>query len=126
MLLFEINLDFRLKYDVVYLPVDYSINLSIGYAFINIVDPMHIILFHEKFYRKSWVFVNSNKICDLTYANYQGKEEIIKHFKKGKVLKMDDELKRPLILPTPFPLPKVELPIVNLIIYTFRDLKIIY
>ena len=44
------------------------------------------------------------------YAKIQGKKELISHFEKGKVLSFDSEEKRPLILPTPNPLPKVKLP----------------
>ena len=35
---------------------------------------------------------------------------LISHFEKGKVLSMDSEDKRPLILPTPNPLPNINLP----------------
>ena len=54
---------------------------------------------------------NSEKICELVYAKIQGKKELISHFEKGKVLSFDSEEKRPLILPTPNPLPKIKLPI---------------
>ena len=59
---------------------------------------------------KKWKRFNSEKICELVYAKIQGKKELISHFEKGKVLSFDSEEKRPLILPTPNPLPKVKLP----------------
>ena len=60
---------------------------------------------------KKWKRFNSEKICELVYAKIQGKKELISHFEKGKVLSFDSEEKRPLILPTPNPLPKIKLPI---------------
>ena len=60
---------------------------------------------------KKWKRFNSEKICELVYAKIQGKKELISHFEKGKVLSFDSEEKRPLILPTPNPLPQVKLPI---------------
>ena len=74
------------------------------------MEPFHIILFYELYRGKKWKKFNSDKICELLYAKFQGKKELIAHFEKGKVLSMDSEDKRPLILPTPNPLPKINLP----------------
>jgi hypothetical protein len=110
----EINVDFANKYDLFYLPIDYSNNCNLGFAFINFVDSMHIILFFDQFRGRKWNKFNSDKICELAYAKFQGKSELINHFEKGAVLKYVTEDKRPLILPTPKLLPKVQLPIVKI------------
>ena len=47
----------------------------------------------------------------MLYAKFQGKKELISHFEKGKVLSFESEEKRPLILATPNPLPKINLPL---------------
>lgn len=107
----EINVEFKNKYDVFYLPIDYGNKCNLGFAFINFVDPLHIISFYDMYRGKKWKRFNSEKICELVYAKIQGKKELISHFEKGKVLSFDSEEKRPLILPTPNPLPKIKLPI---------------
>ena len=106
----EINANFKYTYDIFYLPIDYVNKCNLGFAFINFVEPFHIILFYELYRGKKWKKFNSDKICELLYAKFQGKKELIAHFEKGKVLSMDSEDKRPLILPTPNPLPKINLP----------------
>ena len=106
----EINTYFKHTYDIFYLPIDYVNKCNLGFAFINFVEPFHIILFYELYRGKKWKKFNSDKICELLYAKFQGKKELVAHFEKGKVLSMDSEEKRPLILPTPNPLPKINLP----------------
>ena len=106
----EINTYFKFTYDIFYLPIDYVNKCNLGFAFINFVEPFHIILFYELYIGKKWKKFNSDKICDLLYAKFQGKKELIAHFEKGKVLSFESEEKRPLILPTPNPLPKINLP----------------
>ena len=107
----EINIDFKDKYDIFYLPIDYENKCNLGFAFINFVESLQIIEFYDLYKGKKWKKFNSEKICELVYAKYQGKKELINHFEKGKVLSFESEEKRPLILPTPNPLPKISIPI---------------
>ena len=107
----EINNNFKYTYDIFYLPIDYINKCNLGFAFINFVEPFHIILFYEIYRGKKWKKFNSDKVCDLLYAKYQGRKELISHFEKGKVLSFENEDKRPLILPVPHPLPKINIPI---------------
>lgn len=72
------------KFDCFYLPFDYEMNGNRGYAFINFVHPLHILLFYEKFERKSWNFFESKKICELNNAKFQGIQEIKKHARNYK------------------------------------------
>ena len=106
----EINKYFKNTYDIFYLPIDYINKCNLGFAFINFVEPFHIILFYDIYYGKKWKKFNSDKICELLYAKFQGRKELINHFEKGKVLSFESEEKRPLILPVPNPLPKINLP----------------
>jgi hypothetical protein len=107
----EINVEFKNKYDLFYLPIDYGNKCNLGFAFINFVDSFHIINFYDLYRGKKWKRFNSEKTCELLYAKIQGKKDLILHFEKGKVLSFDSEDKRPLILPTPNPLPNIEIPI---------------
>ena len=106
----EINIEFKNKYDLFYLPIDYGNKCNLGFAFINFVDSFHIIYFYDLYRGKKWKRFNSEKTCELLYAKIQGKKDLISHFEKGKVLSFDSEDKRPLILPTPNPLPNIEIP----------------
>ena len=70
---------FEGKYDCLYMPFDYENGGNKGYAFVNLTSPYHVLLFHEFFNNKCWLYFESKKICELNYANFQGIEEIQKH-----------------------------------------------
>ena len=108
----EINGEFENKYDLFYLPIDYINNCNLGFAFINFVHPMHIVQFYSRYRGRKWRKFNSEKICELAYAKFQGRRDLIAHFEKGSVLNYATEDKRPLILPTPSTLPKIQMPMV--------------
>lgn len=72
----EIDSSFWGKYDYINLPIDYERKLNLGYAFINFVDPLHIILFYETYHDKKWTKYKSEKKMDMTYADKQGKKDI--------------------------------------------------
>ena len=113
----EINGNFKDTYDIFYLPIDYVNKCNLGFAFINFVESFHIIMFYDLYRGKKWKKFNSDKKCELLYAKFQGKNELISHFEKGKVLSFNSEDKRPLILPTPNPLPKINLPLKYLTLF---------
>ena len=83
-ILIEALNEFNGKYDCLYMPYDYEKNGNKGYAFINFVNPLHILYFYEKFNGKKWVHFESNKICELNCAHFQGINEIQKHAKNYK------------------------------------------
>ena len=72
----EIDSSFWGKYDYINLPIDYERKLNLGYAFINFVDPLHIILFYETYHDKKWQKYKSEKKMDMNYAIKQGKKDI--------------------------------------------------
>ena len=86
MLLKELE-EFNGKFDCVYMPYDFENSGNKGYAFINFIHPLHILLFHDKFQNKKWIYCESKKICELNSANFQGINEIQKHAKNYKGLK---------------------------------------
>jgi hypothetical protein len=108
----DLNVELKGKFDLLYLPLDYVNNCNLGFAFINFVESFHIILFYELFRGKKWKRFNSEKICELAYAKIQGKNDLIAHFEKGTVLNFESKDKKPLIMNTPNPLPKIVLPTV--------------
>ena len=101
---------FKNKYDVFYLPIDYSNNNSnLGFAFINFIHPLHIVEFYETFNGKKWKRFSSEKICELAYAKIQGKQNLISHFEKGIFMNCQTKDKKPLILDIMKPFPKIAL-----------------
>lgn len=58
----DINQEFEGKYDLFYLPLDYYNNCNLGFAFINFVDPFHILYFFDMFRGKKWKRFNSEKV----------------------------------------------------------------
>ena len=72
----EISLSFLGKYDYINLPIDYERKLNLGYAFINFVDPLHIVLFFDNYNHKKWLKYRSDKKIELNYAEKQGKKDI--------------------------------------------------
>ena len=75
---------FEGKYDCLYMPYDYDNEGNKGYAFLNLTNPYHVLLFYEYFNNKDWMYFDSKKICGLNYANFQGVEAIKKHAKNYK------------------------------------------
>jgi hypothetical protein len=73
-----INPRFYGKYNYFYLPMDLKTQNSVGYAFINFIDPLFILDFYLSFQRIKWsAFMpncNSAKLAELVYANMQGIE----------------------------------------------------
>ena len=78
----EININFKGKYDVLYLPIDFVNNTNLGFAFINFIDPMHLIYFYDEFIDRKWKLFNSGKRCQLVYGKLQGKAELLEYAKK--------------------------------------------
>ena len=68
--------EFQGKYDCLYMPYDYEKNGNKGYAFINFVNPLHILLFYERFNGSKWQHFESPKICELNMAHFQGVNDL--------------------------------------------------
>ncbi len=61
----ELDKEFKNKYDVFYLPIDYQNKCNLGFAFINFVDPMHIIFFYDLYRGKKWKKFKSEKVLNF-------------------------------------------------------------
>ena len=66
-----------------YLPIDFKNRCNVGYAFINFVNPEHIIKFSEDFQGHRWKNFNSGKVCGITYARIQGLAAMITRFQNS-------------------------------------------
>ncbi|KAK6142296.1 hypothetical protein DH2020_022644 [Rehmannia glutinosa] len=74
MLLAAIDETHKGTYDFLYLPIDFKNKCNVGYAFINMVSPSHIISFYEAFNGKKWEKFNSEKVASLAYHENPGKD----------------------------------------------------
>ena len=75
-----IDQNFKGTYDIFILPIDINKNRNYGYAFINFINSYFIPYFYFMFNGKKWSNTNSEKICEITYSNIQGKNNLILHY----------------------------------------------
>ncbi|KAJ1983095.1 hypothetical protein H4R34_001483 [Dimargaris verticillata] len=77
------------QYDFVYLRMDFTNHCNCGYAFVNFMDPRSIITLAQRLVGKRWDKFNSDKVCSIRYADYQGKDQLVEHFRNSNVMLMD-------------------------------------
>jgi hypothetical protein len=89
-----INKKFAKKFDYFYLPKDIRTQQGVGFAFINMTSPFYIIDFFLEYHCVKWSeYVencNSNKICQIIYANMQGIQEIKQELGNKIIMKKSD------------------------------------
>ncbi|KAK9244251.1 RNA recognition motif 2-domain-containing protein [Lipomyces tetrasporus] len=76
-------------YDFLYLRIDFLNKCNVGYAFISFTSPEAIITFAKARAGTKWNRFNSEKICDISYANIYGKECLIEKFRNSSVMDQD-------------------------------------
>nr|XP_043638221.1 protein MEI2-like 2 isoform X2 [Erigeron canadensis] len=96
MLLAAIDESHKGTYDFVYLPIDFKNKCNVGYAFINMVSPSHIVSFYEAFNGKKWEKFNSEKVASLAYGRIQGKVALVTHFQNSSLMN-EDKWCRPIL-----------------------------
>ncbi|EEF42723.1 RNA-binding protein, putative [Ricinus communis] len=96
MLLAAIDENHKGTYDFLYLPIDFKNKCNVGYAFINMLSPSHIIPFYEAFNGKKWEKFNSEKVASLAYARIQGKAALVTHFQNSSLMN-EDKRCRPIL-----------------------------
>ncbi|XP_059301253.1 protein MEI2-like 2 [Lycium ferocissimum] len=96
MLLAAIDETHKSTYDFLYLPIDFKNKCNVGYAFINMVSPAHIVSFYEAFNGKKWEKFNSEKVASLAYARIQGKVALVTHFQNSSLMN-EDKRCRPIL-----------------------------
>ncbi|KAF5196619.1 Mei2-like [Thalictrum thalictroides] len=96
MLLAAIDERHRGTYDFIYLPIDFKNKCNVGYAFINMIDPLQIVPFYQAFNGKKWEKFNSEKVASLAYARIQGKAALVAHFQNSSLMN-EDKRCRPIL-----------------------------
>ncbi|CAD8124593.1 unnamed protein product [Paramecium sonneborni] len=96
MLLENMDINHKDKYDFFYLPIDFTNKCNVGYAFINFLDQKFIPKFFIEFHGKKWKLFNSDKICEITYARIQGVEQLQGHFQYSTIMQEKDKRLKPI------------------------------
>ncbi|KAJ6499207.1 RNA recognition motif 2-domain-containing protein, partial [Mycena sanguinolenta] len=101
------------KIDFLYLRMDFTNGCNVGYAFVNFITVQDLLRFAKAKLGEKWNMFSSEKVLQMSYANYQGKEALVEKFKNSCI--MDERLAwQPKIfytdgpeqgLPEPFPPP---------------------
>ncbi|GFR50355.1 hypothetical protein Agub_g12565 [Astrephomene gubernaculifera] len=96
MLLATIDEQFKGAYDFFYLPIDFKNKCNVGYAFINMINPLDIIPLVERFNNRRWERFNSEKVCSISYARIQGRAALVAHFQNSSLMH-EDKRCRPIL-----------------------------
>ncbi|KAF9529405.1 RNA recognition motif 2-domain-containing protein [Crepidotus variabilis] len=101
------------RVDFLYLRMDFTNGCNVGYAFVNFIRVEDLLRFAKARLGIKWNMFSSEKVLQMSYANYQGKEALVEKFKNSAI--MDErEAWRPRIfyssgpnegLSEPFPAP---------------------
>ncbi|PVG02378.1 hypothetical protein CPB86DRAFT_811469 [Serendipita vermifera] len=79
------------SFDFVYLRFDYNSSANVGYAFINFIEVKDLLTFAKARLGVKWNMFCSEKVLQMSYANFQGKEALVEKFKNSCVMEMQDE-----------------------------------
>ncbi|CAB5209623.1 uncharacterized protein OCT59_017991 [Rhizophagus irregularis] len=109
MLIAELNDTHKGKYDFLYLRIDFTNKCNVGYAFINFVDISAVISFAESRVGRKWTCFNSDKICELSYADVQGYPTLVEKFRTSSIMRERPEY-RPKVFFTSGPMRGMEAP----------------
>jgi len=97
-------------YDLVYMPTDFSSNVGLGYAFINLTSHGEASRFWSQIQGFSNWEVASKKVCEIGWSNLQGLQTHIDRYRNSPVMhdSVPDEFKPVLFTNgkrVPFPRP---------------------
>jgi len=96
MLLAKVDETHKGLYDFFYLPIDFKNKCNVGYAFINLLTMESVIDFYNRHHSSTWEKFNSEKVCEITFARIQGKDQLIQHFQNSSLMNEDKKC-RPII-----------------------------
>lgn len=77
-------------YDGFYLRIDFAQNNNVGYAFINFLTLQLLLTFLRAKVGTRYNLAQSDKICSATWANIQGRESFIDHFRNSAIMDQPD------------------------------------
>ncbi|KAJ7188136.1 RNA recognition motif 2-domain-containing protein [Mycena filopes] len=71
------------KIDFLYLRMDFQNGCNVGYAFVNFINVQDLLRFAKAKLGEKWNMFSSEKVLQMSYANYQGKEALVEKFKNS-------------------------------------------
>ncbi|EJD52674.1 hypothetical protein AURDEDRAFT_55427 [Auricularia subglabra TFB-10046 SS5] len=74
------------RIDFLYLRMDFMNNCNVGYAFVNFMSVHDLLDFAKAKLGVKWNMCSSQKVLQMTYANYQGKEALVEKFKNSCIM----------------------------------------
>ncbi|KAJ8482382.1 hypothetical protein ONZ45_g14974 [Pleurotus djamor] len=102
------------RIDFLYLRMDFKNGCNVGYAFVNFITVGDLVEFAKAKLGRKWNMFASEKVLEMSYADYQGKEAQVEKFKNSSIMDEREDW-RPKIfysepgpeqgLPEPFPSP---------------------
>jgi hypothetical protein len=74
------------RIDFFYLRMDFKNGCNVGYAFVNFITVDDLLRFAKARLGVKWNMYASEKVLQMSYANYQGKEALIEKFKNSAIM----------------------------------------
>lgn len=78
------------SFDFMYLRFDFNSSANVGYAFVNFTEVSALLAFAKARLGVKWNMFCSEKVLQMSYANFQGKEALVEKFKNSCVMEMQD------------------------------------
>ncbi|EEB91277.1 hypothetical protein MPER_10393, partial [Moniliophthora perniciosa FA553] len=79
------------RIDFMYLRMDFQNECNFGYAFVNFISVQDLLHFAKAKLNRKWNMFSSEKVLQMSYANYQGKEALIEKFKNSCIMDEKEE-----------------------------------
>ncbi|KZV66803.1 hypothetical protein PENSPDRAFT_676926 [Peniophora sp. CONT] len=74
------------RVDFFYLRMDFQNGCNVGYAFVNFITVDDLLCFAKARLGTKWNMYSSEKVLQMSYANYQGKEALVEKFKNSGIM----------------------------------------
>ncbi|THH05892.1 hypothetical protein EW146_g9778 [Bondarzewia mesenterica] len=74
------------RIDFFYLRMDFQNGCNVGYAFVNFITVKDLLAFAQARLGTRWNMYSSEKVLQMSYANYQGKEALVEKFKNSGIM----------------------------------------
>ncbi|KAK3132843.1 hypothetical protein QOZ80_6AG0528480 [Eleusine coracana subsp. coracana] len=80
----------RSAYDFIYVPFDFRTQANLGYCFVNVTSTEAASRLYTHLHGYRWKVRDSRKMCEVDYADIQGREALVEHF-SGSCFHCDTE-----------------------------------
>merc|ERR1719230_897753 len=95
MLIERLDKDYKAQFDFLYLPIDFNSKCNVGYAFINFRAPENAQRFFVEFNNVNCKTClpgfSSQKVCEVSYARVQGRDQNMENLKDEKFMEKLNE-----------------------------------